>query len=77
MTNELQPGKYYTIHAISRVINCSQSKLYTILYRPEFDKFRRGSERFYGRQLYKYCEELITMVNAIYEKGRNYNANAY
>lgn len=66
-------GKYYSVRAISREVNFSLSKLYNILYMPEFDKFRIGS----ARQLYKYCEELRKMVNAIYAKGRNYNANAY
>ena len=64
-------GKYYSVRAISREVNFSLSKLYNILYMPEFDRFRIGS----ARQLYKYCEELITMVNELYKRRKNAYTN--
>ena len=75
MTSDLILGKYYTIRELNSVLKCcSLSRLYILLYRAEFAKFRMGQTGVARRQLYRYCSELIALVNEICDKKRSKNA---
>jgi hypothetical protein len=55
-------GDYYSISEISKELGYSISWLSVILQRAEFATYRNGTDKPYGRQMFKYCNGLVLLL---------------